>query len=70
MRRLLRNLKTGEYFAMTKWTPDEAEAYCFQGPLEAINACIEHGLRDVELVLRSDDGQPDMSIPIPNAILD
>ena len=55
---------------MTKWTPDEAEAYCFQGPLEAINACIEHGLRDVELVLRSDDGQPDMSIPIPNAILD
>lgn len=70
MRRLLRNVKNGRYYAKESWVSEESGAYSFHGPTEAINACIEHGLRDVELIIRSDAGQPDLCVPIPNAILD
>lgn len=69
MRRLLRNSKSGEYFKAGQWTQDERLAQSFHGPTEAIGLCVRLRLKDVELVFKSDSGQPDVSVPIPNSIL-
>ena len=69
VRRLLRNTKTGEYFRAGQWTRDENLAQRFDGPSEALDTCFEFGLRGVELVFKSDSGQPDICVAIPHSLV-
>ena len=52
MRRLLKSVKTREYFGDGYWTPDPALAQDFPDAGKAIDACLKHHLTDVELVLQ------------------
>jgi hypothetical protein len=54
MRRLLRSLKTGEYFRDGRWTPDSAQAQHFSDSGEVIETCLRYHLTEVELVLQLD----------------
>ncbi len=58
--RLLRCRKTRRYFRDDGWTEDATEALTFCDEMEAVRACIENGLNDVELVLRTDAGRTDI----------
>ncbi len=53
VQRLLRCRRTQRYFSGTGWTPDLALAKSFPSQFEAIRACIEHRIVDVDLVLRA-----------------
>jgi hypothetical protein len=52
MRRLLKSLKTREYFSQGHWTPDPAQAQDFPDAGKAIDTCLKHHLSEVELVLQ------------------
>ena len=54
MRRLLKSLKTQEYFAQGRWTPEPSQAQHFPDAGNAINTCLMYHLTDVELVLQLD----------------
>ncbi len=54
--RLLKCRKTQRYFSGRGWTPEVAHAKAFPSQFEAVLDCIQHGLSDVELVLRSPGG--------------
>src|SRR5690349_25129107 len=49
--RFLRCKTTQRYFAEQGWTVDLNSAKAFPGAMEAAQACVRHGLADVELVL-------------------
>jgi len=49
---LILNPKTQEYFKNGNWTLDSGWAEVFPNPSQAIVACLDHGLRDVELILQ------------------
>ncbi len=51
MRRLIRNLESGQYFSQGKWTPDVRSATDFPTLTAAIAAEAEYRLKHVELVL-------------------
>jgi hypothetical protein len=58
LKRLLQHTKTRSYFDGNGWTDNPKEAKCFPNISEAVWACIDHDLKDVELVLRDEvDGQ-------------
>ena len=59
MRRLLKNLRTCEYFARGRWTPDPSQAQDFPDSGQAINTCLRYHLTDVELVLQLNAGPED-----------
>jgi hypothetical protein len=50
--RLLRCSKTKRYWSMDGWTPDPSRATSFSDEMDAVRACVDHGLMDIELVLR------------------
>jgi hypothetical protein len=52
MRRLLKSIKTREYFGPGYWTPDPAQAQDFSDAGQAISTCLRYHLSDVELVLQ------------------
>jgi hypothetical protein len=52
MRRLLKSLKTSEYFSQGHWTANPAEAQDFADAGKVIDACLRYHLNDVELVLQ------------------
>ncbi len=54
--RLLKCRKTQRYFSGRDWTPELADAKAFPSQFEAVLDCIQHGLADVDLVLRSPGG--------------
>jgi hypothetical protein len=54
--RLLRCKRTNRYFARKGWTEDLDSAMVFSDVMEAAQACVRHGLVDVELVVRANDG--------------
>ena len=54
MRRLVRNLRTQEYFAQGQWTPLASHAQHFPDAGKAIETCLKYHLQDVELVLQLD----------------
>jgi hypothetical protein len=69
MRRFVRNRNTGEFLTvMGGWTSDEAVAVNFRGVEEAFCKCRELRLSDVEYVERDRLGQPEIVVPIPNAM--
>ena len=52
MRRLVKNLKTQQYFCQGRWTSEPGQAQDFPNAATAINTCLQYGLTDVELVLQ------------------
>ncbi len=58
--RLLRCRKTRRYFNGVNWTADVAQAWRFPSQFDAIRACIEHRLTEVDLVLRTPEGGADL----------
>jgi hypothetical protein len=57
---LLRHRATRHYFKNgSGWTADPLEATVFVDCLDALQACIRHGLTDVELALRIGSGTCD-----------
>jgi hypothetical protein len=52
MRRLLKNVRTCEYFGQGQWTPDPEQAQDFPDSGKAITTCLKYHLTDVELVLQ------------------
>jgi hypothetical protein len=56
MRRLLKNLRTSEYFGQGQWTPDQGQAQDFPDSGKAIDTCLKYHLTDVELVLQLNAG--------------
>jgi hypothetical protein len=51
VRRLIRNLRTCQYFRGGQWTADPNLAEHFSDAGKVVEACIRHHLVDVELVL-------------------
>jgi hypothetical protein len=52
MRRLLKSLRTHEYFGQDQWTPDPGQAQDFPDSGKAIDTCLKYHLTDVELILQ------------------
>lgn len=52
--RLLRNIKTQQYFAHGAWTTNPAQAQTFADIRSVTAACVQHNLEDVELVMQYD----------------
>jgi len=52
MRRLLKSLKTREYFGEGHWTADPAQAQDFSDSGKVIDTCLKYHLSEVELVLQ------------------
>ncbi len=50
--RVLRCKKTGRYFTGRGWTDDLQQAQGFSNDIQAVETCVQSGLKDVELVLR------------------
>ncbi len=50
--RLIRCKQTGHYFGPEGWSPEAGGALNFQDTVDAVRACVEHRLSNVELVLR------------------
>ena len=52
MRRLVKNIRTQEYFSQGQWTREASEAQHFTDAGNAIETCLHYHLTDVELVLQ------------------
>jgi len=52
MRRLVKSLRTQEYFSQGRWTPEASQAQHFADAGNAIETCLRYHLTDVELVLQ------------------
>ncbi len=50
--RVIRCLRTGRYFTGLDWTADLSQAQTFPDEVQAVRACVRHGLQNVELVVR------------------
>ena len=58
--RFVRCRKTRRYFKPGGWTDDPSQALAFADEIEAVRACVQHGLNNVELVLRVPGGLSDL----------
>jgi hypothetical protein len=52
MRRLVKSLRTQEYFSQGHWTREASQAQHFRDAGNAIETCLRYRLTDVELVLQ------------------
>jgi hypothetical protein len=52
MRRLVKNIRTQEYFSDGGWTREASQAQHFTDAGNAIETCLRYRLTDVELVLQ------------------
>jgi len=52
MRRLVKNIRTQEYFSQGQWTREASQAQHFTDAGNAIETCLQYHLTDVELVLQ------------------
>ena len=63
--RLLRCRRTHRYFKDGGWIEDPRQASTFPDEMEAIRACVQNGLENVELVLRVPGSTTDLfSTPV------
>ena len=58
MRRIIRSLKSRQYFRNGRWTPDPSLANHFSDTGEVIQTCMKYHLRNVELILQFSDEGP------------
>jgi hypothetical protein len=61
--KLLRHIKTLEYFAHGVWTADPLVAQVFPDIRSATATCLEHGLENVELITQFDFEQSEFEVP-------
>lgn len=45
-------MRTGRYFTGLDWTSDPNQAQRYPDEVQAMRACVRHGLKNVELVVR------------------
>jgi hypothetical protein len=65
MRVLLRNRKTGEYFqGADKWTTNRHDAASFESSTQAIYLIIKREMRDMEVLLTSEEIPCDIRLPV------
>jgi len=65
MRILVRNSRTGMYFQHpNQWTSSRLEAASFETSTQALYLIIKRELRDVEMLLTSDDIPCDIHLPV------
>jgi len=58
--RLLRCNQTRRYLAPEGWTQDDAQALTFTDEIDAVRACFQRGLNDVDLVIRASGANTDL----------
>lgn len=58
--RLIRCRKTNRYFRDGQWTDDSSQASIFTDEMDAVRACLDHRLTDIDLVLRAPGGNIDL----------
>lgn len=64
MKVLIQNPLTLSYFANdTKWTSDPDEAADFRDSRNAVRYCAQHGMLDLEIVLKFPDDRYDVHMP-------
>jgi len=69
---LVQNVKTREYFHQGWWTEEPSLADIFQDAGEAMAACLQHHLAEVELILQfgSETGRiQTMHLHVPDQLL-
>jgi hypothetical protein len=65
MRVVIQSTQTSEFLKPDKtWAPSASEAIYFPTSMRALDFCIRHKLKDIQLVLRFDDGTPDAILPV------
>jgi hypothetical protein len=65
MRILVQQKASGLYFKdIEAWTRDTAEAMDFVNSTAAIDFCVNNKLKDVQLVLKFDEQQYDIVLPV------
>ncbi len=70
MRRVIRNIKTREFFQAGTWTLDASAAQDFPDTRELLTTCARYQLKDVELVVQTGYESPgsfDINVPLPCA---
>ncbi len=68
MRRVIRSIRTHEFFSDGKWTLDPALAQDFPDTLELLKTCAKYHLQEVELALQLDHEPPGacgLRVPLP-----
>ncbi len=58
--RLLRCRRTHRYFDGAGWTHDPSQAKVFLDEIDAVRACVQHHLTEIELVLRAPGSGADL----------
>ena len=64
-RRLIRDTRTGLFLKQPgAWTADPAKARNFPNLLAVVSFCVQHQLRDAELVLCFDRSEVEVCLPV------
>ena len=58
--RMIRCRQTHRYFKDGDWTENAIEATTYGDEMEAVRACLDHDLNNIELVLRAQGSQADL----------
>ena len=67
MRILIQQKQTGLYFKdIANWTEQRSEAMEFVSSTAAIDFCLQNKLADVQMVLRFDEEQAEIVLPLIN----
>lgn len=69
MRRVIRNIKTREFFQAGTWTLDASAAQDFPDTRDLLTTCAQYQLKDVELVVQTGYEAPgtyDINVPLPS----
>jgi hypothetical protein len=71
LRRVIRNIKTGEYFQAGAWTNDALAAQDFPDTRELLATCARYQLKDIELVVQAGyETAGSCDIPVPWPVFD
>lgn len=68
MRRVIRNIKTHEFFQAGAWTSDVFSAQDFPDTRELLTTCAQYQLKDVELIIQTGYEMPgtyEVCVPLP-----
>ncbi len=65
LRRVIRNIKTQEFFQAGTWTADASSAQDFPDTRELLATCARYQLKDVELIVQTDFEPPGFEICLP-----
>ena len=65
MKRLLRCARTGKFFRGDgRWTKRVDRALNFPHLMHVVHTCLQHGLKDVELVLQFEGQRRELTLPV------